>query len=179
MTLDPPRTRSKITVASYGVFDVERHDVEITGRAPFGVHVLRCPDWVCTVAVTRDDRFVLVQQYRYGIASVTIEPAGGIIDPGEEPVAAALRELREETGFVGTDVELLGVTHPNPALQDNRSYLYLVRGAEQRDALALDEHEVLAPIIMSRNEVRAAIAAGHITHVIALLALERALARTS
>ena len=57
---------------------------------------------------TVEGRFVLVHQYRFGTASVCSEIPGGVIDPGEEPFAAAQRELREETGFTGGSWSALG-----------------------------------------------------------------------
>jgi hypothetical protein len=55
--------------------------------------VLECPDWVNVVPVTDDGRIVLVRQYRHGIQKTALELPGGVIDDGESPEGAALREL--------------------------------------------------------------------------------------
>jgi 8-oxo-dGTP pyrophosphatase MutT (NUDIX family) len=88
---------------------------------------LEAPDWVNVVAITRDGHLVLVEQYRHGVDAATVEIPGGMVDPGEEPAAAAVRELEEETGFTGGTVHLLGWVEPNPAFLTNRCWTYLVR----------------------------------------------------
>lgn len=156
------------------------------GAPPHPIYTLRLADWVTIVAVTDDAQFVLVRQHRHGIDSVTIEPAGGIIDEGEEPEAGALRELVEETGYEASEVVSLGWVHPNPAMQANRCFLYLGRGARP----ALDEDgkwrgpgdhndatESTEPVLMTREDVEAAIRDGRISHGLGVLLLERALTR--
>ena len=170
------RERSEV-VGTFGYFEVERHDLEVTFGERVQAHsvfTVRAPDWVSVAAVSSDGRFILVRQHRHGIDGETLETAGGIIDEGESPAVAALRELREETGFVASKVESLGVVHPNPALQSNRCFLFLARGAEDRGELDTDEHEHTEPVVMSRAEVESALAQGKITHALAVLALERA-----
>lgn len=61
--------------------------------------VLDTPSWVNVVPITTEGNVVLIRQYRHGIQDVTLEIPGGMIDDGEEPQAAALRELLEETGY--------------------------------------------------------------------------------
>jgi ADP-ribose pyrophosphatase len=68
--------------------------------------VIASADWCNVIAVTPDGKLVLVRQFRFGIEEFSLEIPGGIIDPGETPVAAAVRELREETGYVGTSARL-------------------------------------------------------------------------
>lgn len=170
----------KIRVSEVGRFGWLRVDhvaLESEGRA-HEAHVIRTVDWVAAVAITDEDRFVLVRQHRYGIDAVTLEPAGGIIDPGEAPAEAAVRELREETGYAGEAVESLGVVHPNPAMQDNRCWFFLVRGARLVGDLACDENESVEPVTMSRAEVVAALESGAISHALAVIALMRALTQT-
>ncbi len=82
-------------------------------------------------AVTPDDRVVLVRQYKHGIAETVLElPAGGI-DPGEEPLACAMRELAEETGYVSEpgDVSHLRTFILEPTSSTTRFHLYLARNA--------------------------------------------------
>ena len=71
---------------------------------------------------------VLVRQFRHGIRRDTLEVPGGMVDPGESPEEAAVRELAEETGYVADRVRFLGRVHPNPAIQGNWSYTYLAEG---------------------------------------------------
>jgi 8-oxo-dGTP pyrophosphatase MutT (NUDIX family) len=88
---------------------------------------LEAPDWVNIVAITRDGLLVLVEQYRHGVDAATVEIPGGMVDPGEDPASAAVRELEEETGFGGGTPHLLGWVEPNPAFLTNRCWTYLVR----------------------------------------------------
>jgi len=177
MAILVPKKTSVSEVGSFGWLRIDRVGLESDGRA-HEAHVIRTVDWVTTVAITPDDRFVLVRQHRYGIDAITLEPAGGIIDPGEDPAEAAVRELREETGYAGDPAEPLGVVHANAAMQNNRCWFFLVRGAHLVGDLACDENESVEPLTMSRAEVVEALESGAISHVLAVVALMRALART-
>ena len=71
-------------------------------------YMLDWPDWVHVLALTRDDRAVLVRQWRPGLGAASLELPGGAMDPGEEdPVASGRRELLEETGYEAAQVEHL------------------------------------------------------------------------
>ena len=95
-------------------------------------------------AVTPDGRIVLVRQFRFGIDDFSLEIPGGVVEPGEDPVAAGTRELREETGFGGPRARLLASVHPNPAIQRNRCHLVLVEGVECGESLDWDEDEEIS-----------------------------------
>src|SRR5579859_5168356 len=119
-------------VGSYRVFDVLRHDLfDVEADATREVYTFACRDWVSVVPVTKDGDFVLVRQYRIGIDAPTLEIPGGVIDDGQEPAFAALRELREETGYGGGTLVSLGATQPNPALQNNWHHMFLADGVER------------------------------------------------
>lgn len=133
--------------------------------------VVRPPDWVNVVAVTPDDRLVLVRQFRYGIDDFSLEVPGGVMDPGEDPVAAALRELREETGYAGAPAKLLGSVHPNPAIQSNRCHLVLVEDAVKTHELQWDADEEIHVETQPAADVLALAHAGGITHGLVLNAL--------
>ena len=86
----------------------------------------------------------MVRQYRHGSDSVTIEFPAGTVDRGEEPLAAALRELREETGCIpAAEVVELGSVSPNPAFMNNRVWFFLVEGVIPVGNQELDPHEQL------------------------------------
>jgi 8-oxo-dGTP pyrophosphatase MutT (NUDIX family) len=133
--------------------------------------VVDAPDWVNVLAHTVDDRLVLVRQFRYGIDDFSLEIPGGVIESGEDPVVAGLRELTEETGYVGESARLLARVHPNPAFMRNRCHLVLVEKCRLAAPPAWDadeEIEVCAPPVA---DVFARARAGEITHSLVLDAL--------
>ncbi|HVY46925.1 MAG TPA: NUDIX hydrolase [Minicystis sp.] len=171
--------RSSEVAARFAFFDVERHTDVPEGEAGRErvAYTLKFADWVAVAAVTEDGRFVLVRQHRHGVGHETLETAGGIVDPGEAPAEAAARELREESGFAGASIEPLGFVHPNAAMQDNRCFLFLVRGAREVAPVETDEFESTEPVLLTRGELERALEEGSVSHVLSVVALERALAR--
>jgi 8-oxo-dGTP pyrophosphatase MutT (NUDIX family) len=158
--------------ATTRIFDVVRAVYQHPDRAKAqDFFVINAPDWVNVVALTPDHHLVLVRQFRYGINDFSLEIPGGIIDEGEDPLAAGVRELREESGYVGSAARLLGSVHPNPAMQSNRCHLVLVENARPVADLEWDPDEEFEIMTKPVDEVYALAAAGGITHAMVLDAL--------
>ncbi|MBB3453976.1 8-oxo-dGTP pyrophosphatase MutT (NUDIX family) [Rhizobium sp. BK313] len=97
--------------------------------APY--YVLEYPDWVEVVALDAEDNIYLVQQYRHGLGVVALEVPGGAMDASDaNPIEAAARELREETGLTASEWEYVGALSPNPATHSNLSHIVLARNVE-------------------------------------------------
>ncbi len=163
---------SSRSLAKTRIFDLDevrfRHPVRETVR---DFVVLNPPDWVNVIALTPDHRIVLVKQFRYGLDDLTLEIPGGLIDPGEDYLAAGSRELREETGFEGGKARLLGTVDPNPAIQSNRSHLIFIPDAKRTAEIAWDPDEEIEVSLMPVDEVLKSARNGAITHSLVLNAL--------
>jgi len=122
------------------------------GRIIEPYFVVELPDFCNIMLVTADERVVLVRQYRYPINQTTYELAGGIIEKGEDPKVAALRELQEETGYTSNEVEFLFKAAVNPALNSNTAYFYLARNAIKTESQNFDEFEDLDVVSFSKEE---------------------------
>lgn len=114
-----------------------------TGVIKDDYFVLEYPDWVNAVALTRDNKIIMVRQYRHAGDIISLEVPGGVIDEGEDPETAVKRELLEETGYSFDHSELIATLYPNPATANNRTYTYLLTGGVKTHGQDLDEHEIL------------------------------------
>lgn len=121
-------------------------------------------DWCNVIALTEDNQVVLVKQYRHGAEQFTIEIPGGCVEKNEDPKTAALRELREETGYLAEEAELLGYVYPNPAMQAMRCYHFLARGVKRSVETALDPGEDIQVLTKPLEEVVRMVLEGEITH---------------
>lgn len=134
-------------------------------------YTLKCGDWVNVVAVTADAELVMIRQFRPGNRQVELEIPGGLIDPGETPLEAGVRELREETGYHGGSAELIGAVCPNPAFHRNRCHTVLVTGAVAGEATSDDPGEDIETFLAPLASLKTMIRSGRITHGLVLNAL--------
>ena len=124
------------------------------GRLIPEYYVLEYPDWVNVIAITKDGQFVMERQYRHGMGVESIEIPCGVMEPGEEPLVAARRELLEETGYGNGEWCLLMTVSPNPGAMNNITYCFLALGVEKLAEQSFDDTEDLTVILMSEEEVR-------------------------
>ncbi|MEZ4917647.1 MAG: NUDIX hydrolase [Saprospiraceae bacterium] len=112
--------------------------------------IFEYPNWVSVLPVTPEGNLVLIRQYRHGVGRVIPELVAGVIDPQEDPLLAAQRELLEETGFSGGEWSHLLTASANPSTHTNVCTIYLAYGVERLHTQILDateeiEVEVLKP----------------------------------
>lgn len=137
--------------------------------------VLETADWVNVVAVTESREVVLVRQFRFGSAAVTLEIPGGVVDAGEAHRAAAERELREETGHSAARWTYLGAVEPNPAFHTNLCHQWLAEGARRTHGQSLDPGEDIGVELRPIASVHELVSSGIIRHSLVVSALARVL----
>lgn len=134
------------------VFDVN----VLTNQASTGVkgdyYVMQAPDWVIVIA-KKDNKFIMVKQWRHGEGALSVEFPGGVIDAGEEPEQAAKRELLEETGCIAGRLTKLGKVNPNPALFTNHVHIFLAEDLTPIGKQDLDSDEFINCMELGEDEV--------------------------
>ncbi|MGX5816813.1 NUDIX hydrolase [Chitinophaga lutea] len=115
--------------------------------------VFEYPDWVCVLAVTEDDKAVIIRQYRHGVRKVLTELPAGVIEAGEAPETAARRELLEETGYAFGELHSLGAVSHNPSTSNNLTHMYLATGGKKVQGQSLDENEEIVVELKTMEEL--------------------------
>jgi len=159
---------------SYRIFNL-RMDRSVSPRtgAEHDFIVLEATPWANVIPLTDREEVVLVRQYRHGVREVTLEIPGGLVDPADAPLAAAQRELLEETGYRGEEWIALGYVHPNPAIQDNLCHTFLALGVKPAGVQSLDDKEDIEVVLKPLAEIPHLIREGEITHSLVICAFWR------
>lgn len=123
------------------------------GRIIPEYYVLEYPDWVNTIAITKDGRYIMTYQYRHALQVSEYELCSGVCEEGEDPIDAARRELEEETGYTGGKWSHLMTISANPSTQNNLVHCFVARDVELTSERHLDPTEELEVHLLTRDEV--------------------------
>ena len=160
--MQPWKTLARETILKHSKWlTVENHSIEL----PDG-RVLRDWPWVITpaytnvAAVTTDGKILCFRQTKYGVDGICLAPVGGYIEPDEDPLKSARRELLEETGYEASSWTPLGKYTVDGNHGAGIAHLFLARGARRVADIDSDDLEEQELIALSRPELEAAIANG-------------------
>jgi ADP-ribose pyrophosphatase len=134
--------------------------------------VMNTPDWVNIVALIEEDTFLMVEQHRLGINEITIETPAGIIESGETPEQAALRELQEETGYSTNNLIPLKSLKANPAIMNTNIHFFAAERCFSVSKQKLDDEEDINIKILNRSELNEKFKNGILNHSIIITAIQ-------
>jgi ADP-ribose pyrophosphatase len=161
-------------VADCRIFQVERSIARspVDGSEHDFYRVLS-RDWVHIVPVTPDEKIVMVRQYRHGSAEVGLEVPGGIVDAGEEPAEAALRECLEETGYEARHIRSIGTSNPNPGIHSHQLHAFSAIEATKVSEIKNTPTEQTEVELVPIADIAALLRAGAIDHTLVIATLWR------
>jgi 8-oxo-dGTP pyrophosphatase MutT (NUDIX family) len=156
---------------SYGIFSfrIDRAISPRTGQE-YDFYILESTPWVNVIPLTQENDVILIRQYRHGIRDLTLEIPGGLVEGQDTPEEAAVKELREETGYEASEMIPLGSVLPNPAIQNNRCHTFLAKDVILVGEQQLDEQEDIEVIRRPLADIPRLIQQGDINHSLVVAA---------
>lgn len=151
-----PITHSRRTVFDGGKFlRVEYRQVEWpNGKVIDDWAWVTTPDYVNIIAETEDGRLICFRQIKYALTEPSLAVVGGYMEPGEDPLTAAQRELREETGYAAPDWIDLGCYPVDANRGMGSGHFYLARKARFVGNVESDDLEEQEMLLLTRDVVR-------------------------
>ena len=157
--MKPWKTLSRRVILDHSKFlTVEEHTVQL----PDGTVIedwpwIITPDYVNVVAITEDGQFLIFRQFKYGVGETSLAPVGGYLEPGEDPLPAARRELLEETGYEAPQWTSLGSYAVDGNRGSGTGHLFLAEGAKPVAEINADDLEEQQLLHLSREELQTAL----------------------
>jgi ADP-ribose pyrophosphatase len=149
------------TIYEGRVITLALQTVELPNGKEATREVVLHPGAVTVLAITDEDKMLLVRQYRKAPDRVMLETPAGKLEKGEEPLEAAKRELEEETGYTANEVKHLNTYYTSPGFANELMYAYVATGLK-KTAQNLDEDEFVDVLEVSADEAEQLIADGEI-----------------
>jgi 8-oxo-dGTP pyrophosphatase MutT (NUDIX family) len=178
------KTKNRRTLVKDRWISLHADECELpNGQVISPFYVMEEKEWVHIVALNPSGEILLTRQYRHAANVVCSELPCGAAEEGEEPLEAARRELKEETGYTADEWTKVAVLFANPARQTNRIHCFLARSLTGVGAQSLDDSEQISFEFASQAEVMRRIQQGDFSqalHVASyLLAISIATRHTS
>jgi ADP-ribose pyrophosphatase len=136
------KVHKTITIHQGRVFELTTEEITLANGTRVDIDVIRHPGASAIVPIDHDNHVILVKQYRHALGGFIWEIPAGTLNPGEEPIDCARRELAEETGFTPNRLEKLGEITPVPGYSNERIHLFLATGLMESEQ-NLDQDELL------------------------------------
>ncbi len=155
-------TKNILKAHVFRYLTVKRQSPESLNIGEFDI--VQCANWVNIIALTPDQKIVLIKQYRHGTDSFTTEIPGGAINHLEDSLVAAKRELEEETGYTSNNWVFLGKLDVNPAFMTNACFTYLAIDAQKTSKQNLDPFEEITVYLDDLKSIHQLISSGEISH---------------
>jgi len=156
----PAKVNKSVTILRAKSFHVVVENITLTNGVTTDIHILRHPGSSGIIPI-KENKVVLIKQYRHAIGDYIWEIPAGTFDPEETPIACAKRELIEEAGYSANIWKKLGEIIPVPGYSDERMHVFLATDltpAEQK----LDSDELLDVHEIEIDEVMEMISTGKI-----------------
>jgi ADP-ribose pyrophosphatase len=155
-------TLSREIILNRGKFlVVENHVVQLPdGRVFDNWPWIITPEYINVAVITEAGKFIVFRQTKYAVEGTSLAPVGGYLESGEDPLAAAKREVREEAGHESPDWISLGHYRVDGNRGAGMGHLYLARRAYRVGDIIADDLEEQELLYLTRAETEAALAAG-------------------
>lgn len=134
------------------------------GKVIDDFYTLWQPDWVLILARTAEGKWVMTEQYRHGTGKIALEFPAGIIDKGETPEQAAIRELQEECGYKAATAKYLGAFPVNPDRHRGVFHVVFIDGVVKGGSTHFDSTEDIESLELSDEELQKKMADGSLNH---------------
>lgn len=147
------RTLKTEHIYSGRIIQVQVDEVELPNGKTSTRELVKHPGAVAVIAITDENKLVMVEQYRKPLEKVIVEIPAGKLEKGEEPALCARRELEEETGYECESLELVSSFYTSPGFADEIIHIYVAKGLKQKEnAAGLDEDEFVNVLEITLDE---------------------------
>jgi len=167
---EPERTIRTEPIFSGKIISVQVDTVELPDGRTATRELVRHPGAAAVLAV-HDGKLIVVEQYRKPLGRMLVEIPAGKLEPGEDPMESARRELEEETGWRAERLELLHTFYASPGFADEKVYLYAAHGLSPGNR-APDEDEYLNVDLITLEQAEAYIREGRIGDAKTIIAVQ-------
>ena len=158
MSLLKEKTISSENIFSGKVISLQVDEVELPNGKIAKREIIKHPGAVAIIAITDENKIVMVEQYRKALEQTIIEIPAGKLESGEQPDVCAKRELEEETSYECESLELLNSFYTSPGFANEIVHVYLAKGlTKKEDAAGLDEDEFVNLMELTIGEALQAI----------------------